>query len=60
MKSAAVLALAVAAVAAGAAGEEPIAFKLGSFERGGKRFVGVVVKDSMVIDLAAADPRRPW
>ena len=30
-------------------------FKLGSFERNGKRFVGVVLRDELVIDLAAAD-----
>ena len=32
----------------------PITFKLGTFEQGGKPFVGVVVKDSIVIDLAQA------
>ena len=29
-------------------------FKLGTFEQGGKPFVGVVVKDSIVVDLAQA------
>src|SRR6185436_16365083 len=34
--------------------QEPTTFKLGTFEQGGKPFVGVVVKDSIVIDLAQA------
>jgi 2-keto-4-pentenoate hydratase/2-oxohepta-3-ene-1,7-dioic acid hydratase in catechol pathway len=42
--------LATSAMAADSA-----AFKLGGFERDGKRFVGIVLKDSQVIDLAAAD-----
>jgi 2-keto-4-pentenoate hydratase/2-oxohepta-3-ene-1,7-dioic acid hydratase in catechol pathway len=29
-------------------------FKLGTFERDGRRFVGIVVRDTMVIDFAAA------
>jgi 2-keto-4-pentenoate hydratase/2-oxohepta-3-ene-1,7-dioic acid hydratase in catechol pathway len=37
------------------AAEREALFKLGSFERDGKRFVGVVLKDSLVIDLPAAD-----
>ena len=32
----------------------PVAFKLGTFERAGHRFVGIVLRDSVVIDLAAA------
>ena len=32
-------------------------FKLGSFERDGRRFVGVVLRDELVIDLAAARRR---
>ena len=43
-----------AAVAAGAA-----QFKLGTFEKDGRRFVGVVVRDSVVVDLAAANGGRP-
>ena len=30
-------------------------FKLGTFERAGRQFVGVVLRDSVVIDLAAAN-----
>ena len=58
-RSAAVLVVAVSALAGGASGDEPLPFKLGTFERSGKRFVGVVLKDSMVIDLAAADAMLP-
>ncbi len=29
-------------------------FKLGTFEQGGRTFVGIVVKDSIVIDMAQA------
>ena len=32
-----------------------ITFKLGTFERAGRPFVGVVLRDSVVIDLAAAN-----
>jgi 2-keto-4-pentenoate hydratase/2-oxohepta-3-ene-1,7-dioic acid hydratase in catechol pathway len=35
--------------------QETIPFKLGTFERAGNVFVGVVVGDSVVIDLAAAN-----
>ena len=34
--------------------QTPIPFKLGTFELSGKTFVGIVVKDSIVIDLAQA------
>ena len=34
-------------------------FKLGSFERAGKTFVGVVLRDALVIDLAEALAARP-
>ena len=47
-------ALALHAVSSLAWSADP-AFKLGSFERDGKPFVGVVLHDSLVIDLAAAD-----
>ena len=40
------------ALAQGAGPREP--FKLGTFERSGQTFVGVVLKDTQVIDLAAA------
>jgi 2-keto-4-pentenoate hydratase/2-oxohepta-3-ene-1,7-dioic acid hydratase in catechol pathway len=43
--------------AAAAAGPTP--FKLGTFEKAGHRFVGVVVRDSLVLDLAAANGGRP-
>jgi 2-keto-4-pentenoate hydratase/2-oxohepta-3-ene-1,7-dioic acid hydratase in catechol pathway len=35
-------------------GQEAQPFKLGTFERGGKPFVGIVLKDSIVIDFAQA------
>src|SRR5262245_27107875 len=34
-------------------------FKLGTVERGGRTFVGVVLRDAVVIDLAAADKGVP-
>ena len=34
-------------------------FKLGTFERAGRPFVGVVLRDSVVIDLAAANAALP-
>jgi 2-keto-4-pentenoate hydratase/2-oxohepta-3-ene-1,7-dioic acid hydratase in catechol pathway len=40
--------------AAAAAQPAPTPFKLGTFERQGRSFVGIVVRDSLVIDLAAA------
>ena len=33
----------------------PTIFKLGTFERAGRQFVGIVLRDSVVIDLAAAN-----
>src|SRR5262245_3665554 len=42
---------------AAAAGTTP--FKLGTFEKEGRRFVGVVVRDTQVVDLAAANGGRP-
>jgi 2-keto-4-pentenoate hydratase/2-oxohepta-3-ene-1,7-dioic acid hydratase in catechol pathway len=59
MKNAIALVLAALALASSASGEEPIPFKVGTFERAGKRFVGIVVKDSLVVDLAAADAMLP-
>jgi 2-keto-4-pentenoate hydratase/2-oxohepta-3-ene-1,7-dioic acid hydratase in catechol pathway len=41
------------------AAETAALYKLGTFERGGKRFVGVVLRDELVIDLAAADAALP-
>jgi hypothetical protein len=34
-------------------------FKLGTFEKNGRRFVGVVVRDAVVVDLAAANGGSP-
>lgn len=47
------LALAVVAAPLGAQSVQP--FKLGTFERAGQPFVGVVLRDSVVIDFAAAN-----
>ena len=35
--------------------QSPTLFKPGTFERAGRQFVGVVLRDSVVIDLAAAN-----
>jgi 2-keto-4-pentenoate hydratase/2-oxohepta-3-ene-1,7-dioic acid hydratase in catechol pathway len=43
----------LAASAAAQTAQKP--FKLGTFERGGKQFIGVVLDDATVIDLAAAN-----
>ncbi|MFI4945912.1 MAG: fumarylacetoacetate hydrolase family protein [Burkholderiales bacterium] len=53
----ALVALMTVSTAAGLAlrAEPASGFKLGSFERDGKPFVGVVLRDSLVIDLVAAD-----
>lgn len=51
-----VIAIATIAIAATAGAQRPpAAFKLGTFERQGVPFVGVVVNDSLVVDLAQAD-----
>lgn len=53
--SAATAALAaVAGLVASAQAPAPTPFKLGSFERQGRAFVGIVLRESSVIDLAAA------
>src|SRR5262245_14115830 len=52
------LALASAACSADTdaqSGGAPVPFKLGTFERGGQAFVGLVLKDTQVADLAAAN-----
>ncbi len=46
-------AILLAAVAATSA-QQPMPYKLGTFERSGTRFVGVVLRESVVIDFAAA------
>jgi len=57
----ALVALMALSTAAGLArGAEPApTFKLGSFERDGKPFVGIVLRDVLVIDLAAANAALP-
>lgn len=50
----AIAALVVCAAGANVFGQNAMPFKLGTFDRGGRAFVGVVVKDSIVIDLAQA------
>ncbi len=49
------VALAAVFVTANFHAQSPMPFKLGTFDQGGKPFVGVVVKDSIVIDLAQAN-----
>ena len=49
-----VVVLIVCAAATMAFGQSPMPFKLGTFEQGGRSFVGVVLKDAIVIDLAQA------
>src|SRR5688572_27536001 len=56
--------LLAAVVAAGLAGvlvtaQSPTPYKLGTFELQGRSFVGVVLRDADVIDLAAADKTVP-
>src|SRR5262245_9776961 len=46
---------AAATMAAATTAQSPIPFKLGTFERSGRAFVGVVVRDTQVIDFAAAN-----
>ena len=38
-----------------ATAQTPTPFKLGTFERQGRTFVGIVLRDTVVIDLAAAN-----
>jgi 2-keto-4-pentenoate hydratase/2-oxohepta-3-ene-1,7-dioic acid hydratase in catechol pathway len=52
-----VAACSLASAAAGA--DSAVPFKLGTFERGGKRIVGIVLENKWVIDLAAADAAFP-
>jgi 2-keto-4-pentenoate hydratase/2-oxohepta-3-ene-1,7-dioic acid hydratase in catechol pathway len=47
--------LAALACAAAVAQPAPITFKLGTFERQGRTFVGIVVRDAVVIDFATAN-----
>ena len=48
------LAAALVTAAAVVAQPAPTPFKLGTFERQGRAFVGIVLRDTVVIDLAAA------
>jgi 2,4-diketo-3-deoxy-L-fuconate hydrolase len=41
------------------AAAEATPFKLGTFEKDGRRFVGIVVRDAVVVDLPAANGGRP-
>jgi len=60
--SRALVALALAAIAAGCnqnadaqSGGAPVAFKVGTFERGGQPFVGLVLKDTQAVDIGPAN-----
>jgi 2-keto-4-pentenoate hydratase/2-oxohepta-3-ene-1,7-dioic acid hydratase in catechol pathway len=46
---------ALACTAAAVAQTAPVQFKLGTFERQGRTFVGIVMRDSIVIDFATAN-----
>ena len=56
MRSQLILGVLIASAMAGvlANAQAPTPFKLGTFDLNGRTFVGVVIKDSTVIDLAAA------
>jgi 2-keto-4-pentenoate hydratase/2-oxohepta-3-ene-1,7-dioic acid hydratase in catechol pathway len=47
--------LAMCAAGANVFGQGAVPFKLGTFEQGDRRFVGIVVKDATVIDFTQAD-----
>ena len=49
-----IAALAVCAAASNVFGQGAVPFKLGTFEQGDRRFVGIVVKDAIVIDFTQA------
>ena len=51
----ALAAIAVCAVGTNVFGQGAVPFKLGTFEHGDRRFVGIVVKDAIVIDFTQAD-----
>ena len=54
----AIVALAIAGCSAGTdaqGGGTPVPFKLGTFERGGAAFAGLVLKDTQVVDIAQAN-----
>jgi 2,4-didehydro-3-deoxy-L-rhamnonate hydrolase len=41
------------------AAAQPVPFKLGTFEKDGRRFVGIVVRDTVVVDLPATNGGAP-
>ncbi len=45
--------------AASSTAQRQVPFKLGTFERDGKPFVGIVLRDAVVVDLAAAGAALP-
>ena len=47
--------VAVAAQPAAQGGGAPVSFKLGTFERGGRSFVGLVLRETQVVDIAQAN-----
>jgi 2-keto-4-pentenoate hydratase/2-oxohepta-3-ene-1,7-dioic acid hydratase in catechol pathway len=49
-----IAALALCAAASTVFGQSAVPFKLGTFEQSGRTFVGIVVKDAVVIDFAQA------
>src|SRR5215208_3119279 len=53
------VALAVAVIAAAAlgaqAGAAAVPFKLGTFEQGGRTFLGLVLRDAQIVDIARAN-----
>ena len=49
-----IAAVAVCAAASNAFGQGATPFKLGTFDQNGRSFVGIVLKDSIVIDVAQA------
>ena len=59
-------ALALAAAAACSAdtdaqsGGPPVPFKLGTFERSGQAFVGLVLKESQIADIGPANAAFEW
>ncbi len=48
------VAIAMLMIVANFSAQAPMPFKLGTFEQGGRTFVGIVLKDSIVIDMAQA------
>ena len=55
----AALALAAPGCSSGAAQNPPAPYKLGMFQEGGRAFAGLVVGDSLVVDLSRANVNAP-